>query len=140
VFDLAVVAKGLVQFEHLSEVLDFDFCASPEFIVQFLQATEAVELMLEHCLCLRLDDCLVAFGHAGVAALPSNMVDAKPYQFVSLVVGGCYESLCDTLPQPLILTGFWQGAAAQHPLEVVHHPVVDTYNLFVVFNGQCELL
>jgi hypothetical protein len=89
--------------------------------------------MLECCLHLRLDDCLVSFGHAGAVVLPSNMVDAKPYQSVSSFAGGCYESSCDTLPQPLILTGFWQGVAAQHPLEVVHHPVVDVYNLSMVF-------
>jgi hypothetical protein len=32
-FDLAVVAKALVQFEHSSEVLVFDLGASPAFIV-----------------------------------------------------------------------------------------------------------
>ena len=61
--------------------------------------------MLEHCLCLRLDKCFVAFGHARAAALLSNMVDTEPYQSVSLVAGGCYESSCDTLLQPLILAG-----------------------------------
>jgi hypothetical protein len=76
-FDLVVVAKALVQFEHSSEVLVFDLDASLEATMQFEQATEAVELMLEHCLRLRLDECLVAFGHAGAAMLPSNMVDAS---------------------------------------------------------------
>jgi hypothetical protein len=63
------------------------------------------------------------------------MVDANPYQLVSSIAGGCYKSSCDTLSQPLILTGFWQGAAAQHPLEVIHHLVVDVYNLSIVFGG-----
>jgi DNA primase len=87
VFDLAVVAKALAQFEHSSEVLVFDLGASPKATVQFEQAMEAVELMLEHCLCLHLDKCLVALGHAGVATLPLNMVDAKAYQSLSLVAG-----------------------------------------------------
>ena len=140
IFDLAVVAKALAQFEHSSEVLVFNLDASPEAMVQFEQATKAVELMLERCLRLLLDKCLVAFAHDGATTLPSNMVDARPYQLVSSVVGGCYESSCDTLPQPLILTSSWHGAAAQQPLEVVHHLVVDVYNLSMVFAGQRELL
>ena len=40
---------------------------------------EVVELMLERCLHLRLDEFFVAFGHAGAISLPSNMVDARPY-------------------------------------------------------------
>ena len=87
VFDLTAVAKALVQFEHLSKVLVFNLDASPEAMVQFEQATKAVELMLERCLRLLLDKCLVAFGHDGVVALPSNMVDARPYQLVSSVAG-----------------------------------------------------
>ena len=121
-------------------MLLFDLGASLETIVQFEQAMEAVELMLERCLCLRLDEHLVAFGHARAATLPSNMEDAKLHQSVSSVAGRCYESSCDTLPQPLILAGSWQGIAAQYPLEVVHHPMVDAYNLSVVFIGRCELL
>jgi hypothetical protein len=35
VFDLAVVAKALVQLERSSEVLVFDFDASPEATAQF---------------------------------------------------------------------------------------------------------
>ena len=69
--------KALAQFELSSEVIVFDLGASPEATVQFEQATEVVELMLERCLCLRLDEHLVAFGHARAATLPSNMVDAK---------------------------------------------------------------
>jgi hypothetical protein len=65
VFDLAVVAKALVQFEHSLEVLVFDLGASPEAIVQFEQATKVVELMLECCLCLRL----------GERLLPSTMLE-----------------------------------------------------------------
>ena len=80
--------KALAQFEHSSEVLVFDLGASPEATVQFEQATVAVELMLERCLCLCLDEFFGAFGHAGAVALPSNMVDAKPSQSVSSVAGG----------------------------------------------------
>ena len=79
VFDLAAVAKALAQFEHSSDVLVFDLGASPEAILQFEQATKAVELMLECCLRLHLDECLVAFGHARAATFPSNMVDVRPY-------------------------------------------------------------
>jgi DNA primase len=79
VFDLAVVAKALVQFEHSLEVLVFDLDASPKAIVQFEKATEAIVHMLERCLRLCLDECHVAFGHARAAALPLNMVDARLY-------------------------------------------------------------
>ena len=40
IFDLAVVAKALVQFEPSSKVLVFNLDASPEATVQFEQATE----------------------------------------------------------------------------------------------------
>ena len=59
---------------------------------------------------------------------------------VSLVVGGCYKSSCDTLPQPLILTACRQTIVIQHPMEVVQHRVVDTYNLSVAFTRLRELL
>ena len=101
---------------------------------------EVVELMLERCLHLRQDECLVAFNHAGAAALPLNMVDAKLYRSVSLVAGGCYESSCDTHPQPLILTACWQTVIVQHPLGVVQHHVLDAYNLSVAFAELRELL
>jgi hypothetical protein len=35
IFDIAVVAKTLAQFEHLSKVSVFNLDASPEPIVQF---------------------------------------------------------------------------------------------------------
>jgi hypothetical protein len=98
VFDLVDVAKALAQFEHSSEVVAFDFVGSQEATEQFEQATEVQEVFLVRCLHLCVD-CLVAvFGHGGGVALPSNMVDARLCQMVPLVVGGCYEPLCDTLP------------------------------------------
>jgi hypothetical protein len=108
--------------------------------MQFVQATEAIELILERCLRFHLDESLVDFSHAGATMLPSNMVHVKLSQLVSSVAGGCYESSCDTLLQPLVLAGFGQGVAAQHPLEIVYHPVVDVYHLSVVFAKQRELL
>ena len=77
IFDLAVVATALVQFEHSSGVLVFDLDASPEATEQFEQATEVDEVFLGHCLRLHLDCFAIAFGHARAAALSSNMVDAK---------------------------------------------------------------
>ena len=41
IFDLAVVAKALAQFEHSSEVLVFNIDASIETTAQFKQAMEA---------------------------------------------------------------------------------------------------
>ena len=79
VFDLVVVVNAWIQFEHSSKVLVFDLGASPEATVQFEQAMEVVLLMLERCLHLHLDECFDAFGRAGAATLPSNMVDARPY-------------------------------------------------------------
>ena len=97
IFDLADVAKALAQFEHSSEVLIFILDASLEAIEKFEQATEVEEAFLGHCLRLRLDCFVFAFGYAGATALPSNMVDAKLCQMVSSVAGGCYEPSCDTL-------------------------------------------
>ena len=88
IFDLAVVAKALVQFEPSSKVLVFNLDASPEATLQFEQAMEVDEAFLERCLCLRLDCFVVAFGHARATALPLNMVDAGLCQMVSSVVGG----------------------------------------------------
>ena len=103
VFDLVVVAKALVQFEHPSEVLVFNIDASPEATEQFEQAMEVEGAFLGYCLRLHVDCFVFAFGCAGAAVLPLNMVDAGLRRMVSLVVGGCYESSYDTLPQPLTL-------------------------------------
>ena len=59
---------------------------------------------------------------------------------VSSVMGGCYESSCDTLSQPLILTACWRTVIVQCLLEVVQHHVGDVYNLSVAFVGLRELL
>ena len=104
VFDLANVAKALVQFKHLSEVLVFILDASPVATEQFEQATKVEEAFLGNCLSLRLDCFIFAFGYAGAATLLLNMVDAGLRQMVSSVAGGCYKPSCDTLPQPLTLT------------------------------------
>jgi hypothetical protein len=94
----------LAQFGHSSKALVFNLDASLEAIEQFEQATEVDEAYLGHCLRWRLDCFVVAFGHAKAAALPLNVVDVELHQMVSSVAGGCYESSCDTLPQPLTLT------------------------------------
>ena len=101
VFDLADAVKALAHFEHSSEALIFILDASPEATEQFEQTMEVEEAFLGHCLRLRLDCFVFAFGYAGAAALPSNMVDAGLRQMVSSVVGGCYEPSCDILPQLL---------------------------------------
>ena len=119
VLDLAVIAKVLVQFEHSSGVLVFDLDASLEATEQFDQATEVKEAFLGHCLCLHMDCFIFAFGYAGAAVLPLNMVDAGLRQMVSSVAGVCYESSCDTLPQPLTLTTCCRTMVIQHPMEVV---------------------
>ena len=87
IFDLANVVNALAQFEHSSEVLIFILDASLEATEQFEQATEVKEAFLGHCLRLRLDFFVFAFGYAGAAALPSNMVDAGLCQMVSSVAG-----------------------------------------------------
>ena len=97
VFDLADAAKALVQFEHSSGVVAFDFLSSLEAIEQFEQPTEVEEAFFVHCLRLHMGCFVVSFGHAGAATLPSNMVDAELRQMVSSVAGGCYEPSCDTL-------------------------------------------
>ena len=76
-FDFADVAKALAQFEHSSEVVSFNFVGSQEATEQFEQATKVGEAFLVRCLCLCIDCFAAAFGHAGAAVLPSNMVDAK---------------------------------------------------------------
>jgi hypothetical protein len=63
VFDLADVAKALVQLEHSSEVVAFDFAGSQEATEQFEQATEIEEAFLVRCLRLCVDCFVVAFGH-----------------------------------------------------------------------------
>jgi hypothetical protein len=98
-FNLADVVKALAQFEHSSEVVAFDFVGSQqEATEQFEQATEVEEAFLVRCLRLCVDCFVAAFGCAGAAVLPSNMDDAGLRQMVPLVVGGCYEPSCDTLP------------------------------------------
>ena len=77
IFDLAVVAKALAQFEHSSEVLVFNIDASIETTAQFKQAMEVEEAFLGRCLRLRLDGSVVVFDHDRAATLPSNMVDAE---------------------------------------------------------------
>ena len=119
VFDLVVVAKALVQFEHSLEVLVFNLDASLEATVQFEQATEVDEAFLGRCLRLLLDCVVVPFGHARIAALPLKMVDSGPRRMVSLVTGGCYESSCNTLPQTLVMTACCQTVVIQYPMEAV---------------------
>ena len=88
VFDPVVVAKALVQFEHQSEVLIFNLDASLEATEQFEEGMKVEGAFLGHCLRLHLDCFVFTFGCAGVAVLPSNMVDAGLRQIVSSFVGG----------------------------------------------------
>jgi hypothetical protein len=83
---------------------------------------DADEAFLGRCLRLCLDCFVVAFGHAGAVALPSNMVDARLQWSVSSVAEGSYESPCDTLPQPLILTACCQTVVMQHPWRLCTTP------------------
>ena len=101
---------------------------------------EVDEAFLGRYLHLHLDCFAVALGHARAAVLPLNMVDAGLRRMVSLVVGGCYESSCDTLPQPLTLTACCQIVVIQHPVGVVRHHAEDAYNLNVAFVELHELL
>ena len=96
VFDLADAAKALAQFEHSSKILIFSLDASQEDTEQFEQVTEVEEAFLVHCSRLLLDFLVLAFSYAGVATLPSNMVDVGSRQMVSLVARGCYEPSFDT--------------------------------------------
>ena len=121
IFDLAVVAKALAQFEHSSEVLVFDLDASLEATMQFEQATKVGEAFLVRCLCLCVDCFAAGFSRARVAWLLSNMVDAELRQMVPLVARGCYEPLCDTLLQPLTLTGCYQTMVTHRSMEAVQH-------------------
>ena len=140
VFDLVDAAKTLAQFEHSSEVLVFILDASLEATKEFVQATEVEEAFLGHCLRLRLDCFVFAFGYAGATTLPSNMVDAGLFQVVSSVVGGCYKPSGDTLPQPLTLTACCRTMVIQCPVAAAQHHVEDAYNLNVTFAGLHELL
>ena len=74
-FDLADATKALAQFEHSSKILIFSLDASQEDTEQLEQVTEVEEAFLVHCSRLLLDFLVLAFGYAGVATLPSNMVD-----------------------------------------------------------------
>ena len=86
-FDLADATKALAQFDHSSKMVALILAASQEATEQFGQATEVEEAFLGHCLHLRLDCFIFAFGYAGAAVLPSNMVDVGLCQMVSLVAG-----------------------------------------------------
>ena len=140
VFDLGDVAKALAQLQHLLGVLILDLVTSQEATMQFVQTTAATELMLVRCLRLLLDSGIFAFVLLGAAALPLNMTVASFFLSVSSVAGGCYESSCDTLSQPLILTACCRIVVRKHPMEAVRHHVVDAYYLSVAFTELRELL
>ena len=140
VFDPSDDAKALAQFEHSSEMLALILVASQEATEQFEQAMEVEEAYLVHCSRLLLDFLVLAFGYAGAAVLPSNMVDIELCQMVSSVVGGCYNPSCDTLPQPLTLTSCCRTQVTLGHAEALRHRLDDAYSLNVVFAGQRELL
>jgi hypothetical protein len=83
VFDLADVAKALVQFERSSD-------ASQEATAQLVQVTVVEEAFLALCLCWLVGSTSAFFGHAVTAVLPLNMVDPWLVQHVPFVAGGCY--------------------------------------------------
>jgi hypothetical protein len=103
-------------------------------------SSEVVELMLMHCLRLCQSVKGLVFGLARAATLPLNLAEAWLNHSVSSIARESYESLCDTLQQPLTLIGFKRAVVAQHPLVVVQHSVADAYYLSMAFAGQCELL
>ena len=140
IVNLADAMKALAQFEHSSEVLVFVLDASLEAKEQFVQATVVEEAFLGHCLRLRLDFFAFAFGYAGAASVPSNIVDAGLRQMVSSLVGGCYETSCDILLQPLTLTACCRTMVIQCPVAAAQHHVEDAYNLNMTFASLRELL
>ena len=87
IFYLVDLAKALAQFQYSSRALMLTLEASLEATEQFEQAMEVEEAFLVHCSRLRLDFLSSAFGHAGAAALPLNMVDVGLHQMVSSVAG-----------------------------------------------------
>jgi len=102
-------------------VVAFDFIGSQEAIEQFEQAMGVEEAFLACYLCLCVDCFPAAFGCARAAMLPSNMVDGGLREMVPLVARGCYEPLCDTLLQPLTLTGCYQTMVTHRSMEAVQH-------------------
>ena len=87
-----------------------------------------------------MDFLAFAFGYAGAAALPSSTVDVGLCQMVSSVAGGCYELSCDTLPQPLALTGYSLTHVALDLAEALRHRLDDAFDLIEAFAGLHELL
>ena len=123
-----------------AEVLVFDLVPFAEALAQFEHSSDVVELMLVRCLRLCLGAESFVFGLPMAYVLPLNLAKVCPNSLVSLVAGGSYESLCDTLLQPPVLIGSWRAVAAQHTLVVVQHSMADVYYLFVAFARQRELL
>jgi hypothetical protein len=140
VFDLADVAKALAQFEHSSEALVFALDASLEATEQFEEATEVDEAFLGHCLRLHPDCFVVAFGHAGAAALRSNMVDVVLQWSVSSVAEGCYESFVRYPSATSDTDCLLPDCGHTTPRGGCTTPFVDVYNLSMAFAGLCELL
>jgi len=96
VFDLVEAAKALAQFEHSSEMLALILAASQEATEQFRRAMEVEEAFLGRWSGLRLDFLAFAFGYAGAAALPLNMVEPGCSRWC-LRLWGDVTSLC-TIP------------------------------------------
>ena len=73
---LEVVTGVLARGHGEAEVLVFDLAPFAEAPAQFEHSSEVIELMLVHCLCLRLDVEALVFDHARAAMLPSNLAEA----------------------------------------------------------------
>jgi hypothetical protein len=88
VFDVADVAKALVQFERSSN-------ASQEATAQLVQVTVVEEAFLAQIFRLTLDRPLFFYGSGWAGALPWNMGDVRIRPLAALVARGSYESSRD---------------------------------------------
>jgi hypothetical protein len=82
------VVRGVLAHGHEEvEVLIFDLAPFMEALAQFEHSSEVVELMLAHCLHLRLGVRGLVFGLVRAVVLSSNLAEAYPNRSVSLVGG-----------------------------------------------------
>jgi hypothetical protein len=109
---LAVIVNSLTL--DIAEVL-----VTHEFVKVGWLATGALgDGFLVGCLCWL--DLVFAVG-----LLPLNIGEASLRDEVLAVVGGCYETSCDTLPQPLKLVCIVVVVAVHDSVAAVHHSVVE---------------
>jgi hypothetical protein len=84
---LEVVRGVLARGHGEAEVLVFNLAPFVEALAQFEHSSEVVELMLAHCLRLRLGVKGLVFGLVRAVVLLSNLAKACPNHSVSLVAG-----------------------------------------------------